>query len=84
MTVATSGNFSANARDALKDGQLQAALGNVRVRFIQRRAKAAEALPEFDTLRDAARDIRDHVLKHLDLYLERFEQKVIENGGKVH
>jgi L-lactate dehydrogenase complex protein LldF len=84
MTIASSENFPANARAALADRQLQAALGNVRVRFVQRRAKAAEALPEFDTLRDAARDIRNHVLKHLDLYLERFEAKVIENGGRVH
>ena len=42
------------------------------------------ALPEFDEARDAARDIKDHVLANLDGYLELYEQKVIENGGQVH
>ncbi|MEX2201247.1 MAG: LutB/LldF family L-lactate oxidation iron-sulfur protein [Dongiaceae bacterium] len=84
MSRITSANFSANARAALADKQLQVALGHVRHNFIERRAKAIAELPEFDALRDAARDIRDHVLNHLDLYLERFEAKVIEHGGQVH
>ena len=41
-------------------------------------------MPEFDAIRDAARDIKDHVLANLDGYLELYEQKVIENGGQVH
>ena len=35
-------------------------------------------------LRDQARDIKDHVLDHLDIYLERYEAKVKESGGHVH
>jgi L-lactate dehydrogenase complex protein LldF len=42
------------------------------------------ALPEFDRLRDSAREIKDHTLAHLDLYLEAFEEKVREQGGAVH
>ena len=38
----------------------------------------------FDALRDQARDIKDHVLDHLDIYLERYEAKVKESGGHVH
>ncbi|PKQ03604.1 MAG: (Fe-S)-binding protein, partial [Alphaproteobacteria bacterium HGW-Alphaproteobacteria-10] len=49
-----------------------------------KRAKARDALPEFDALRDAARDMKNHVLAHLDLYLERYEAKVVESGGQVH
>jgi len=84
MMQATSVRFTENARAALADRQLQTALGHVRKNFIARRATAAAGLPEFEALRDAARDIREHVLAHLDLYLERFEAKVIANGGKVH
>ncbi|MEX0808838.1 MAG: LutB/LldF family L-lactate oxidation iron-sulfur protein [Dongiaceae bacterium] len=84
MSAVTSARFGENARAALADKQLQVALGHVRRNFIERRAKAVADLPEFDALRDAARDIRDHVLNHLDLYLERFEKKVIEQGGRVH
>ncbi|MEX2298852.1 MAG: LutB/LldF family L-lactate oxidation iron-sulfur protein [Dongiaceae bacterium] len=84
MNAITSARFGENARAALADKQLQVALGHVRINFIEKRAKAIADLPEFDVLRDAARDIRDHVLNHLDLYLERFEKKVIERGGQVH
>ena len=80
----TSPAFKQNAHDALGDKQLQQALGNVRAGFIDKRAQAAERLPEFEALRDSARDIKDHVLAHLDLYLERYETKVRESGGQVH
>jgi L-lactate dehydrogenase complex protein LldF len=76
--------FKQNAAAALADAELQRALGNVRGGFIDKRRKAAEALPEFDRLRDSARDIKDHALAHLDLYLEAYEAKVVESGGKVH
>jgi len=76
--------FKDNARRALGDAQLQRALGNVKDGFIRKRARAAAALPEFEALRDAARDMKDHVLAHLDLYLERFEARVTAQGGRVH
>ena len=63
---------------------MQYALTETGPRFIAKRAKAREALPEFDALRDEARDIKDHVLAHLDIYLERYEAKVAETGGTVH
>ena len=53
-------------------------------KFIPKRAKAREALPEFDDLRDRARDLKDHVLANLDLYLERYEAAVLASGGVVH
>ncbi|MEQ8450196.1 MAG: LutB/LldF family L-lactate oxidation iron-sulfur protein [Nitratireductor sp.] len=80
----TSPTFKQNAVHALADAQLQKALGNVRAGFIDKRRKAVDALPEFDALRDAARDIKDHTLAHLDLYLEAYEEKVTESGGQVH
>ncbi len=80
----TTPQFKTNSHEALGDVQLQKALGNVRVGFIEKRAKAAAALPEFEDLRDAARDIKNHTLAHLDLYLEAYEAKVKEAGGHVH
>jgi len=80
----TSPAFKENARHALTDAQLQAALDNVRSGFIDKRQWAVDALPEFDRLRDSARAIKDHVLGHLDLYLEAYEEKVKKAGGYVH
>ncbi len=81
---ASTPRFKENAHGALGDAQLQRALGNVRAGFVKKRADAAAKLPEFEALRDSGRDIRRHVLAHLDLYLEAYEKKVIESGGFVH
>ena len=80
----TSPYFKDNAHEALKDEQLQRALSNVRQGFIDKRAAVAAKLPEFEALRDSARDIKNHTLANLDLYLERWENKVQDAGGHVH
>lgn len=80
----TTRQFKSNASAALKDQQLQQALGNVKNNFIEKRAKAVNQLPEFDFLRSNAVEIKNHVLEHLDIYLEHFEANVESQGGKVH
>jgi L-lactate dehydrogenase complex protein LldF len=81
---ATSPDFKANAHKALGDVQLQKALGNVRIGFIEKRQAAVDRLPEFDQLRESAKAIKDHALANLDLYLERYEAQVVRSGGHVH
>ncbi len=77
-------DFRSAAAAALADRSLQKALLNVKRGFVAKRAAAKAKLPEFDTLREEARAIKDHTLSHLDLYLEAYERKVIESGGEVH
>lgn len=77
--------FPENARTALADERLQRAMATVGTKgFIGKRVAAAARLPEFEALRDRARDLKNHVLEHLDLYLDAFETKVVEQGGHVH
>ncbi|HMN51268.1 MAG TPA: LutB/LldF family L-lactate oxidation iron-sulfur protein [Xanthobacteraceae bacterium] len=76
--------FKENARKALDDAFLQKALARSEKGFIERRKGAVERLPEYDALRDSARDLKDHILAHLDLYLEEYEKNVIASGGHVH
>lgn len=80
----TTPEFKENAVEALSDKNLQKALGNVEKGFIGKRQQAADALPEFEALRDNAKAIKDHTLDHLDLYLEAYSEKVEEAGGHVH
>ncbi|MDR3374340.1 MAG: LutB/LldF family L-lactate oxidation iron-sulfur protein [Ancalomicrobiaceae bacterium] len=80
----TSPAFKANASRELKNATLQKSLRNLERGFINNRARAAAALPEFEALRDEARDIKNHTLAHLDLYLEAYERKVTASGGQVH
>jgi L-lactate dehydrogenase complex protein LldF len=82
--IATSPRFKENAKAALADADLQNALKFVEVNFIARRREVADKLPEFEALRDSARDIKNHTLAHLDLYVEAYEQKVTAAGGQVH
>jgi L-lactate dehydrogenase complex protein LldF len=76
--------FKENAAKALANETLQSALSIAKPRFVDKRHKAKERLPEFDSLRDVARDIKNHTLAHLDLYLEAYEAKVKAQGGHVH
>jgi L-lactate dehydrogenase complex protein LldF len=76
--------FKSNARDAIDSRNLQNALAKLSSGFPARRLQAAARLPEFEALRDEARLIKDHVLEHLDIYLERYETEVMAAGGQVH
>jgi L-lactate dehydrogenase complex protein LldF len=76
--------FRDNVGRALVDKNLQQSLAILKVGFSERRRLAVERLPEFEALRDRARDIKDHTLAHLDFYLEAFEAKVQALGGHVH
>ncbi|HYG89004.1 MAG TPA: LutB/LldF family L-lactate oxidation iron-sulfur protein [Azospirillum sp.] len=80
----TAHSFPENARRALEDETLQYMLRKSGTGFQEKRARAAERLPEFEALRDQGRDIKNHVLENLDVYLEMFEAKVTEQGGHVH
>jgi len=76
--------FKDNARAALADGQLQQALSGLPTGLVAQRTAARARLPEFERLRDVGRDIRDHALQHLDLYLEAYEANATAAGAIVH
>jgi len=81
---ATSLAFETESKEALANPALQDALGKIKTGWQANRTKAAIALPEFEALRDRGREIKNHTLQHLDLYLEMFEAKVTARGGHVH
>ncbi len=76
--------FKRRSHAALLNDDLRKALSKARGGFVDHRRIAFEALPEFERLREAANEIREHTLNHLDHYLEQFERNVERNGGKVH
>ena len=81
---ATSHAFKANAHEALHDRVLQRALLNLKSGFQDRRAQTVAQLPEWEALRERAREIKNHTLAHLDFYLEAYADKVEAQGGVVH
>ncbi len=77
-------DFPKNAHSAVQNETLRAALQRGGAHFKGGRRAAVDALPEFDTLRDEGRAIKDHVLENLDQYLEIYERNVQASGGTVH
>ncbi len=84
MYQPTSSSFRENSRTALADTNLRQAMERGGATFQGKRRLAIDALPEFDRLRDRGRAIKDHVLDHLDYYLETFERNATAAGGQVH
>ena len=76
--------FKENARTAIADETLQIELDRLSFGFPEKRQNAVDRMPEFEQLRDQARDIKNHVLANLDSYLESYETRVKEHGGQVH
>lgn len=49
-----------------------------------KRDRMAKGLDEWESLRNAASDIKKHTLSHLDIYLEKFASNAEANGINVH
>jgi L-lactate dehydrogenase complex protein LldF len=80
----TTRDFKAKARAALNDANLARALAGLPGGLVAQRSAAKARLPEFETLREVARDIRDHTLANLDHYLLAFEERATAAGTRVH
>lgn len=80
----TSAKFHENVRTALQNETLKVSLQTMKTGFRVKRSAAVARLPEFEALREEGKRLKDHVLAHLDHYLEAFEAKVIAQGGQVH
>ncbi|MBP6828672.1 MAG: lactate utilization protein [Saprospiraceae bacterium] len=50
----------------------------------QKRDRAASQVPEWESLRDLASQIKNHTLARLDTYLLELEEKAQQNGIRVH
>lgn len=84
MPETLSDTFRQRVDRALTDVPLQSALGALGDGWIQKRRRVVSLMPEFELLREQARQLKDHVLQHLDHYLLAYEQQVTQAGGKVH
>jgi L-lactate dehydrogenase complex protein LldF len=76
--------FKENAAGAMADAGLQKALSRAKPQFAKKRSAAADGLPEFEALREAAKNIKNHAIAHLDFYLETYAAAVAARGGTVH
>jgi len=76
--------FRRRVVQALGDANLAVALDRTTGLLSGRRREVLAGFPDFERARDEARDLKDHVLAHLDTYLETFERNATAAGARVH
>jgi L-lactate dehydrogenase complex protein LldF len=77
-------HFKPRAAEKLADPHLRAALDGLKSRFVPARASAIAELDNFEEIREAAAQIRNRALEHLDFFLEEFERNAVARGAIVH
>jgi L-lactate dehydrogenase complex protein LldF len=77
-------SFPTAARKAVGDSQLRSNLAHATTTIRGKRERAVAELSDWAELRTAAKEIKDHTLKHLGHYLELLEERVTAAGGTVH
>src|SRR3954451_20027843 len=77
-------DFPEAARSALANQQLRANVRRATDVIRGKRALVVGEMTDWQELREAGRQIKAHVLRHLDEYLEQFEEHCRRAGGHVH
>jgi len=72
------------AKTALGDVQLRRNVRHATDVIQAKRARVVGEMPDWQELREAGRQIRQHTMEHLDFYLEDFEANCTRAGGVVH
>jgi len=80
----TAPKFPVAAKSLLGDSQLRKNVRHATNVIQTKRARVVDEMPDWQELREAGRQIRNHTLQHLDFYLEQFERNCEAAGGKVH
>lgn len=80
------GNASFKEREekGLKDTQMRQSMVNAQDLLRGKKYLAMEQLGNWETWRNHAEEIRQHVLENLDYYLNQFAQNVAKLGGHVY
>jgi L-lactate dehydrogenase complex protein LldF len=76
--------FPRAARQLLSNTQLRYNVRRATDIIRGKRAKVVAELPDWEELRESASQIKAHVMRHLDAYLEMFEEACTRAGGHVH
>lgn len=76
-------DFKAGSRRAIRNVRVQQAARRATGNLLRDRNSAAADLPEWEELRDRAREIKAHTIERLDEYLGLFADSVEKAGGKV-
>ena len=77
-------DFKQAAARAMADRTLKTAIDRTTGTAERKREAALAEFPQFAAARERGTRIRDHVVTHLDHYLQEFERNAVASGAKVH
>jgi L-lactate dehydrogenase complex protein LldF len=77
-------DFPVAARKLLTNTQLRHNVRHATSVIRGKRARVVGEMADWEELREAGHQIKEHTLRHLDFYLEQFEEACTRAGGKVH
>jgi L-lactate dehydrogenase complex protein LldF len=76
--------FQVAARGLIEDTQLRKNVRHATDVIQAKRKVVVDEMPDWQQLRESARQIKAHTLQHLDHYLLQFEENCTKAGGTVH
>jgi L-lactate dehydrogenase complex protein LldF len=80
----TAPTFPMAAKAILGDTELRKNVRHATDVIQVKRARVVAEMPDWQQLREAGKQIRQHTMEHLDFYLEQFEANCTRAGGVVH
>jgi L-lactate dehydrogenase complex protein LldF len=80
----TAPTFPMAAKAMLGDSQLRKNVRHATDVIQGKRARVVGEMPDWQELREAGKQIRQHTMEYLDFYLEEFEANCTRAGGVVH
>ena len=80
----TAPTFPMAAKVMLGDTQLRKNVRHATDVIQGKRARVVAEMPDWQQLREAGKQIRQHTMEYLDFYLEQFETNCTRAGGVVH
>jgi L-lactate dehydrogenase complex protein LldF len=80
----TAAAFPVAARTALGDTQMRKNIRHATEVIQAKRARVVAEMPDWQQLREAGKQIRQHTMEYLDYYLQEFEANCTRAGGVVH
>src|SRR5690242_9546859 len=76
--------FLEASKEQLANGQMRRNVRHATDIIRAKRNRVVAEMPDWEALRESGRQIKEHTLRNLDIYLEQFEKACTQAGGKVH
>ena len=82
--AANAPKFQTAAKTLVNDTQVRHNVRHATGVIRRKRAKVVGEMADWEQLRESGHEIKQHVMRHLDFYLDQFEKSCTAAGGTVH